>query len=372
MAIHRWWARDPSERCWLEITDRSDLGANLHTPQRALGGRVTWGFSLVREVRPGDTVFHWHKPDDAEPAIVGYSTVSGPLEDSTIVWTPHGRQGRHENSGPRPAWLVPLDGPRYLDHPVGLPQIRRNEQALRQIRDDLENRHEAPIYFPWVFSEVQPIRTAQAYLAKLPRAAIELLVGTQWDNQDTNDPPLPRPVTGGQGRQSDTAVKLATEQHAVDKATKYLEGKPHLYEVKNVGAVKSYDLQATKNGETLFVEVKGSVSTLSSVNLTANEVQIARDAKNTLLVVVDQITWQRTPNGEIETSGGRPRYWWGWRAEDHLLTATEYRYELPPEQPGEPPDDAIPARTPPTPDRPPDNNPRMFRSRGAPRPDQTN
>lgn len=377
MDIHRWWARDPSERCWLEITDRSDLGANLHTPQRALGGRETWGFSLVREVRPGDTVFHWHKPDDAEPAIVGYSTVSGPLEDSTIVWTPHGRQGRHETSGPRPAWLVPLDGPRYLDHPVGLPQIRRNEQALRQIRDDLENRHEAPIYFPWVFSEVQPIRTAQAYLAKLPRAAIELLVGTQWDNQDTNDPPLPRPVTGGQGRQSDTAVKLATEKHAVDKATKYLEAKGYM--VKDVGAHKSYDLQATKNGETLCVEVKGSVSTLSSVNLTANEVQIARNAKHTLLVVVDEITWQRT-NGEIETSGGRMRTWWGWKAKEDLLTPTEYRYELPPEQPDEPPDDPPADPAPPGPNSPHSpsgpqagspapNQSRIVRSRGALRPD---
>ena len=350
MEIHRWWAGDSTQRCWLEITDRPDLGANLHTPQRALGGRETWGFSLVREVRPGDTVFHWHKPDDAEPAIVGYSTVSGPLEDSTIVWTPHGRKGRHEPSGPRSAWLVALDGPRYLDHPVGLPQIRRNEQALRQIRDDLENRHEAPIYYPWVFSEVQPIRTAQAYLAKLPRAAIELLVGTQWDNQGTSDPPGPTPTSGGPGRQSDTAVKLATEQHAVDKATEYLEGEPHLYKkVENVGAVKSYDLQATKNGEILCVEVKGSISTLSSVNLTANEVAIAHNAKNTLLVVVDQITWRRTPNGEIVTSGGRMRTWWGWRAAENLLTPTEYRYELPPEQPDETSDDEPPAAEPPNP-----------------------
>jgi hypothetical protein len=247
---------------------------------------------------------------------------------------------------------------------VGLPQIRRNEQALRQIRDDLEHRHEAPIYYPWVFSEVQPIRTAQAYLAKLPRAAIELLVGTQWDNQGTNDPPHPRPVTGGQGRQSDTAVKLATEQHAVDKATEYLEGEPHLYNVEDVGAVKSYDLQATKNGEILCVEVKGSISTLSSVNLTANEVQIARDAKNTLLVVVDKITWQRTPNGEIKTSGGRMRTWWGWRADEDRLTPTEYRYELPPEEPDEPPD-----AEPPKPPVPSGNHPRLIRSPSAPRPD---
>ena len=349
MEIHRWWAGDSTERCWLEITDRPDLGANLHTPQRAMGGLETWGFSLVREVRPGDTVFHWHKPEDAEPAIVGYSTVAGPLEDSTIEWIPHGRRGRLEPAGPRPAWLVPLQGLRYLDRPVGLPQIRNNEQLLRQIHDDHENRHGKPIYYPWVFSELQPVRTAQAYLAKLPRAAIELLVGTEWVNQGTNDPPSPTPPSGGPGRQSDTAVKLATEQHAVDRATKYLEGEPYRYNVENVGAKKSYDLKATKGSEILCVEVKGSISTLSSVNLTANEVEIAREATNTLLVVVDQITWQRTPSGEIVTSGGRMRTWWGWRADKNLLTPTEYRYELPPEQPDETPDDEPPAAEPPNP-----------------------
>ncbi len=157
-------------------------------------------------------------------------------------------------------------------------------------------------------------------------------------------------TTGGPGRQSDTAVKLATEQHAEKRATKYLEDEPYRYEkVKNVGAVKSYDLQATKGSEILCVEVKGSISSLSSVNLTANEVATARTAKNTLLVVVDQITWQRTPSGEIVTSGGRMRTWWGWRADENLLTPTEYRYELPPEQPDETPDDEPPAAEPPNP-----------------------
>jgi hypothetical protein len=157
---------------------------------------------------------------------------------------------------------------------VGLPEIRQRERELRQIRDDLRSRHGDPIYYPWVFSDLQPIRTAQAYLAKLPRAAIELLVGTQWDNQGTNDPPSPTPTSGGPGRQSDTAVKLATEQHAVDKATEYLEDKGYM--VTDVGAVKPYDLRAARGDRILRVEVKGSIGTLSSVNLTHNEVEVAR------------------------------------------------------------------------------------------------
>jgi hypothetical protein len=352
MEIHRWWDGDSIERCWLEITDRSDLGANLHAAQLAKGGREAWGNSLVREVRPGDTVFHWHKAEDSKPEIVGYSTVAGPLENSTIYWKAHGTASRNEPAGNKPSWLVPLDGLVHLHRPVGLPEIRQSERELRQIRDDLRSRHGDPIYYPWVFSDRRPIRTAQAYLTKLPRAAIELLVGTEWVNQGTNDPPSPTPTNGGPGRQSDTAVRLATEQHAVDRATKYLEDEPYRYNVKNVGAKRSYDLQATKGSEILCVEVKGSTSTLSLVNLTANEVEIARKAKNTLLVVVDQITWQRTSDGEIETSGGRMRTWWGWRAPENLLTPTEYRYELPPEQPDGPPD-----AEPPKPHDPSGNHP---------------
>ena len=370
MAIYRWWSDDSIERCWLEITDRSDLGANLHVAQRAKGGREAWGNSLVREVRPGDTVFHWHRAKDSEPEIVGYSTVAGPLENSTIYWKARGTASRNEAAENKPSWLVPLDGLVRLHRPVGLPEIRQSERELRQIRDDLRSRHGDPIYYPWVFSPRRPIRTAQAYLTKLPRAAIELLVGTQLDNQGTSDPPHPRPVTGSQGRQSDTAVRLATEKHAVDEATRYLKAKG--YQVDNVGSHKSYDLQARRGSKVLCVEVKGSTGTATSVNLTANEVEISRNAKHTLLVVVDEITWQRTPDGEIETSGGQPRRWWAWKAQDHLLTPTEYRYELPPEQPDEPPGDEPPDRAPPEPGGPPGSNPRVVRSRSAPRPDSTN
>ena len=71
MEIHRWWTSDSTECYWLEITDRPDLGANLHAPKRAKGGRETWGYSLILEARPGDIVFHWHKAEDTEMAIVG-------------------------------------------------------------------------------------------------------------------------------------------------------------------------------------------------------------------------------------------------------------------------------------------------------------
>lgn len=63
MPINEWWAGDPSERYWLEITDRERLGEDLYAPKAAKGGKDTPGYSLVSHVRDGDIVFHyWKQP----------------------------------------------------------------------------------------------------------------------------------------------------------------------------------------------------------------------------------------------------------------------------------------------------------------------
>lgn len=86
-----WWSDRPDERYWCEITDRPDLGADLKCPQTDESGKPHWSYSLIREVRPGDIVFHYWKP---KRAIVGGSVAGGPLEDRAIVWAPHGTVGR--------------------------------------------------------------------------------------------------------------------------------------------------------------------------------------------------------------------------------------------------------------------------------------
>ncbi len=77
MALNTWWDDEPDERYWLEITDRSDLGADLLAPQVDDAGRPYWSYNLVTEVRQGDVVLHWHKSLVAVPAIVGWSLASG-------------------------------------------------------------------------------------------------------------------------------------------------------------------------------------------------------------------------------------------------------------------------------------------------------
>jgi hypothetical protein len=72
MAIQRWWDGNNSERYWMEITEREDIGADLHAPKVDGSGREYWSYSLVTEVNDGDIVLHWWKRGDgAEPALVG-------------------------------------------------------------------------------------------------------------------------------------------------------------------------------------------------------------------------------------------------------------------------------------------------------------
>ncbi len=360
MEIHRWWHDDPEQRYWLEITDRETLGENLHAPQLDHRGTKTWSYSLVLETRPGDIVYHWWKHPDTTHAIVGYSTVAGPMTESTIVWKAHGSAARFEQATPRPSWLIPLSNYQELPHPITLDQLRQREPELHTIRTSLETRYKKPTYFPWVFGATQPLRTAQAYLTKLPAAAVELLTGNTPTAQagagDLGNEPDP-----STGRQTDPKVRRAIEQYAVNKATQYLTKRD--YSVDDVGSHRSYDLHATRNTTTVHVEVKGTSGTATAVNLTKNEVQVARTADISLLYVVDKVFW--TPrDDEIEVSGGRERHWWNWRAEEELLTATEYRYELPPEDNDDPTD---PKQTP-KPSNTLGNDPRLFRSSSAPTP----
>lgn len=63
MVINRWWEDQPEESFWLEITEREDLGADLHAPQTNESGKDYWSYSLVCEVQDGDVVFHYSKRD---------------------------------------------------------------------------------------------------------------------------------------------------------------------------------------------------------------------------------------------------------------------------------------------------------------------
>ncbi|MGN9890593.1 protein NO VEIN domain-containing protein [Micromonospora sp. L31] len=338
MAINEWWHGDPAERYWMEITDRIDLGADLHAPQVDDAGREYWSYALVTAVQPGDVVLHWHKSLLGAPGVVGYSTAAEGPEEDEIVWASQGTYGRTRPlAGPEPSWRYALTGYAALARPVTQDAFRRAEGKLRRIKEQLEARHPGSLYFPFAFSDKRPVRAAQGYLVKLPAAVISAVPELkQIPQADQGRIPRQRPASSelavaarkrrGAGYLRDEVVRLAIERHAVDWALSHYSGRG--YDVKDVGSTKSYDVLAVAGQHELHIEVKGSSGDADAVELTVNEVEHA-SAADTHLVVVDLIDWRRLPDGSVETSGGRIRVWESWVPAHTSLKPTRYRYQLP-------------------------------------------
>ena len=334
VAIDEWWAGDPAQRFWMEITDRIDLGADLFAPTRNDKGQPYWGYELITYVHAGDIVLHWHKALADEPGIVGWSQATGAYEDTDISWRAHGTVGRARGSlRPRPAWRMPLVNFTPLTDTVLISAARAREPELRQTQSDLEARYPSrSLYFPFGFSEKRDLRAQQTYFVKMPREVLEVLA-----LDELEDAPGPKrrpgakgkaPKIGGSGYIADSAVRGAIEWRAVNLAIEEYEADG--YEVDYTGSSKAYDLVVTKGRDVRRVEVKGSSGVATTVELTSGEVDNSRESIPTDLYVVDEIVWARTADGSVDTSGGNTRWWRDWLTEESSLTATRYRYALPP------------------------------------------
>lgn len=338
MAITAWWSGDNTERYWVEVTDRSDLGENLHTPKASTTGTSTWGYELVNYVQPGDVVFHWHKRiADAGPALVAWSVATGDIEDTQIKWQAHGTYGRAaEPPPPRPAWLMPLVDYTPLDPVITYDDIKSLEPMIRTIEADLRETHGGPLYFPFSFSEKRPIRTTQTYLAKFPRALAELLgiadvTGELVQGSVTASPAVKQPIVkpAGQGYISDSRVRRAIERRAVDVAVSFYRELYGFDAVTYTGDNKPYDLEVLTSSGLRRVEVKGTTGTGETVELTANEVDNAREHPLVDLFVVLDIGFERLADGNAMGFGGVARVWENWDPDDTSLKVTRYRHTVP-------------------------------------------
>ncbi|PFG40602.1 uncharacterized protein DUF3883 [Georgenia soli] len=334
MAINEWWAGDPEQRYWMEITDRSDLGADLFAPTADGSGRPYWGYELLTYVQPGDVVLHWHKSLAGEPGIVGWSQATGSYEDTDIEWQARGTVGRASGSlAPRPAWRMPLLNFMLLPDPVLITDVRSHDAELRQILAELETEHDGgSLYFPFGFSDKRELRAQQTYFVKMPREVLEVL---GLDELERVPRPAPSPSRqggkadkrGDSGYIADSAVRSAIEWHAVNLA---VEAYISLgYEVEYTGASKPYDLLVTQGSDVRRVEVKGTSGAAKTVELTIGEVDNSRETTPTDLYVVDGIQWWREADGTVQTDGGDTRWWTDWVAADSSLKATRFRYFLP-------------------------------------------
>lgn len=331
MPINNWWESDDSERYWMEITDRQDLGADLKAPQRDSRNKETWSYTLVSYAQPGDVVFHWHKHFAGEPALVGWSEVVGPLLEKPITWQAKGAAGRARRAPiTGPGWLVPLRNYTKFATPLTRTALQDRRQEILDILADLERRAGGPVYAPFQNYGGKELRAQQGYLAKFPAALVPVLLGITHERPDFPMPhkgPTPVRPNSGQGYISDAARRAAIEQYAVKLARDHYT-RLGADQIEELG--KPYDLRVILNDEVRHVEVKGATGIgVDSVHLTQGEVDHACAYQPTDLFVVEQIKASQTADGGVSTAGGEVRVWMNWRPQESALRPTHLRYKLP-------------------------------------------
>ncbi|WP_235029439.1 protein NO VEIN domain-containing protein [Streptomyces sp. 3213.3] len=129
----------------------------------------------------------------------------------------------------------------------------------------------------------------------------------------------------GAGFVSDPKKRKAIELHAEDMAVADYERQG--WTVERIG--KPYDLHCTRAREERRVEVKGTTGAATSVELTINEVEHARNPRHTVdLYVVSDIT-VGAHSSDYATSGGRVTHVKDWFPADEDLRARRFEYRLP-------------------------------------------
>lgn len=130
---------------------------------------------------------------------------------------------------------------------------------------------------------------------------------------------------GGAGFASDPKKRKAIELHAEDMAVAHYEGKG--WTVERLG--KPYDLHCTRDEEERRVEVKGTTGAATSVDLTINEVEHARDPQHTVdLYVVSDIKVD-VQIGSYTATAGRVSHFPDWAPADEDLRPRSFEYRLP-------------------------------------------
>jgi hypothetical protein len=130
-------------------------------------------------------------------------------------------------------------------------------------------------------------------------------------------------AASGQGYLQDSKKKKLIEEHAIKAAEAYLTEELH-YKVDRHAGGQKYDLTCSRDEETIFVEVKGTVSDGSSVLLTAGEVTYARNHVGQMgLFVLHSVEI----NGDV-VFGGKAMIRLPWKIDDDRLSPTHYLLTL--------------------------------------------
>ena len=327
-----WWTLDPRETFWCEITDRDDVGVDLHCPQTDENGKPFWSYQIIHKLSPGDLVFHYYTP---EKAFVGASIVAGPVRESSIVWAAHGTVGRSKKQtrGSRPAWKLPLSGYIRAEQPLSLTLLQKDQARIRSWIN--AKKSGGSVMSPFQDYPGQ-LRACQGYLTKMPADFVSrwpqlgaLAAKLGYTNQADASAEVielaeARREGKGQGFASSPAIRRAVEMLAVNKAVDHFKGLGFNVQVKG----KPYDLLCKTKSMTLHVEVKGTSTDGSAVLLTPNEVAFARTHKSDIaLFVVSKIDIKLSTAGPT-ASGGEVAIKWPWDVDEGDLEPLGYSYTI--------------------------------------------
>src|SRR6266849_4096173 len=165
--IHKWWKGRSYENSWLEVTRREDIGVNLKAPQFDEHGTEFWSYALIKEIRSGDTVYHY---DGKARAIIARSLAYGAVWEDEIVWAARGLSARSANISPhpRPGWYLGLERFDRLAAAITLDEIRARSNVIIPLVTSLTSALGKPLYFPFELGKRRAIRPMQGYLFKLP------------------------------------------------------------------------------------------------------------------------------------------------------------------------------------------------------------
>ena len=340
MALNTWWNDDPTQRYWMQITDRDDLEDPLLSPKLP---RLTWGYDLVSQVQPGDRVLHW-RADARMRGLVGWSEVE---EHATVIpefrWRPHQGGGEERTT---PGWSAVLGPFHAFASPVTADKLLPILEQIVAVDRALSARHKGPIYFPITRygagrpGDRQEVRAVQAYFAKFPVELFDVIPGISSARIDVPldlaETGLPEDFQAGKKapagrttRAQDPKLRTAVERRSLDVARAYYVDELGGSDYEEVG--KPYDIRVTVQGLVRRCEVKGSSMEIDTVDLTPNEVEHGMSFTPIDLIVVDRIKPIRDPDtGEVTHAiGGRRRVWPDWTPLQSDLKVTMYAYYLP-------------------------------------------
>ncbi len=130
--------------------------------------------------------------------------------------------------------------------------------------------------------------------------------------------------SGGQGFQSDVEIRLMIEAHAMNICKRYYRKKG--YPVKDVSANHPCDFIISKNGESRFIEVKGTQTTGKTIILTKNEVALSKSQGDKMvLFLVHSIIMNKK---SVKKGSGVVTIINPWKVKKKRLTPISFTYKF--------------------------------------------